>query len=117
MAEDSSPATKQDIALLMKEMGRLYDRVADVDRRLTDSEQRTKEYVDRRLAESEQRTQEYVDRRLHESEERTKDYFNFYAGKLHKDFLGAMEDEVQTVKDKQENHEVRITRLEHAIAA
>lgn len=87
-----SPATKQDIRLLMEQMGGIHERMDTL--------------VDEKKLQAAMARQEK--RILKE----TKEYFDFYTGKLHKDLLGATKDELQILKDTDANHDVRITKLE-----
>lgn len=93
MADDAqSPATKQDVKLLMEQMARMQMSLHERMDKLVDEKK--------------------LDAAIRASEKRTKEYFDFYTGKLHKDFLGATEDELQILKETDTNHEVRITKLE-----
>lgn len=84
MAKADNPvATKKDIEMLMGEIGKLYD-----------ANERWKDDI---LV--------GVDGKILASEKRTKEHFDVVAENLHYDFLGAH-------KDKIENHEDRIVRLE-----
>ena len=99
MADNAqAAATKQDIKLLMDEMGRLYDHIGTMK---TELKTELKEEITQEL-------KEYMD----EKSKETHDYFNFYAGKLHKDMVGATEDVIQSLREKDENHKQRIIILE-----
>jgi len=91
MADDGqAAATKQDIQLLMEEMGEM---------RLTLA---TKEEM-----------RAYADKKHQE----TVDEIKAYIGTMERDFEGATKDEMQILKEKDENHEVRITHVEQELAA
>ena len=47
----------------------------------------------------------------------TKEYFEFYTAKLYKDFLGMTQDDIQILKEKNEDHGQRITNLEQEVEA
>ncbi len=80
MANDmQAPATKQDIAILMEQIGTYYDR------------------TERRFIE--------LDEKIERKAEETKRYFDVVAEDMRHDYLGAH-------KDRIENHEDRIRRLE-----
>ncbi len=92
MADDkSAPATKQDIEILMKERGEILDRFDALERKLTS----------------------YIDKKHRE----TVDEMKFYNGKLQRDFVSSMDDQSSQFQDKTDNHEVRITKIEHRLEA
>ena len=47
----------------------------------------------------------------------TKEYFEFYTAKLYKDFLGMTQDDIQILKEKNEDLGQRITNLEQEVEA
>lgn len=81
--DDQSPATKKDIRILMDQMGRYYLKTED----------RIREY------------KEYTEDRLKEHNEDIKRYFDIRVEDIRHDLLGVN-------KDKIEQHEDRIRRLE-----
>lgn len=81
--DDQAPATKLDIRLLMAQIGEYYNR------------------TERRVADLE----ETLEKKILAAEERTKRYFDVVAEAMRHDYLGAH-------KDRIENHENRIRRLE-----
>jgi len=88
-----SPATKQDIFLVMQEIGKLYDA----------NERWKNEIIDA--------AGEWKDDMLHKMDtwkNETKQHFDLVAENLKYDFLGAH-------KDRIENHEDRIRRLERKV--
>lgn len=96
-------ATKRDIQLIMEELAKLYDHIGAMK---TELKTELKEEITQEL-------KEYMD----EKSKETHDYFNFYAGKLHKDMVGATDDTIQSLKENDNNHEERITKLEHDVEA
>lgn len=79
-------ATKQDIAILMGEMGKLYEAISKL------------------YAENEE-WQEGIKQEIAASEERMKLHFDVVAENMRDDFLGAHKDDIENVK-------IRVTRLE-----
>jgi hypothetical protein len=84
--QDSSPASKEDIALLMEQMGSYYDR------------------TERRIVELE----ETLEARMERSKEETIHEFKVVAEDIRHDFRGAFH-------DKLEQHDERIVRLERRV--
>jgi len=90
MVQDhSSPATKQDIAMLMTSIGKLYDD--------------THSFKDDVRAEMADLKNEIV-----ASEERMKHHFDVVAEDLRHDVLGANRDEIESIKD-------RVVRIEQHV--
>lgn len=84
--DDTIPATKADIRLLMEEMARLYD-----------ANQRWKDEILEHVA---------------AAEIRTKEHFDVVAENLRHDYAGAFEDKLGQHTDTIERHEDRLLRLE-----
>ena len=84
------PATKADIQMLMEQMGKLYD-----------ASEQWKEEVITTL-------DERIDGKIGQSEERMKHYFDLTVETIRHDLLSAN-------KDRIENHEDRLRRLERKI--
>ncbi|MBI1812506.1 hypothetical protein HY285_02600 [Candidatus Peregrinibacteria bacterium] len=91
MADDqTSPATKQDIQMLMEHMGKLYDRIAQ----------------------SEKSIEKKMEKKLEEKFEETKRHFDVTVEKIRHDLKGANKDQIEVLKDRSTSHEKRIVRLE-----
>jgi hypothetical protein len=82
-----APATKADVRMLMDEIGKLYD-----------ANKRWKDEVIREL-------DGRIDGKITASETRTKEHFDLAVENIRAELVGAN-------KDRLENHEDRITRLE-----
>ncbi|OGJ57285.1 hypothetical protein A2789_03745 [Candidatus Peribacteria bacterium RIFCSPHIGHO2_01_FULL_54_22] len=89
-SDQQAPATKQDIHLLMEQMGKYYQQTAQ------------------RFADMEERMKEMAERITREGKE-TRHYFDVVAENIKHDFLhGALPDKI-------EQHEDRIVRLEQHV--
>jgi hypothetical protein len=87
---DTSPATKSDIKLLMDELGKLYDA--------------TERWKDE-LADKTQRWQLL-------SVTETKQHFDLTVEQIRHDLLAANREQIELLRDRADGHENRITRLE-----
>ena len=87
---DSVPATKSDIKLLMAELGKLYDA--------------TERWKDE-LADKSQRQQVL-------SVSEMKQHFDLTVEQIRYDLLAANREQIELLRDRSEGHENRITRLE-----
>jgi hypothetical protein len=85
-ADESAPATKLDVRLLMEQMGTYYSN------------------TERRIVESEQRSA----KRLLETERHLRKDFSLFSEIVGSDLVGAN-------NDRFENHEMRISRLESKV--
>ena len=90
MADNTSPATKEDIAMMMEQIGSYYDRT---EKRLVK--------IEDRIEASEERMTNHIAA----SEDQMKRHFDVVTENLHYDLLGAHKDKIQ-------QHEDRIRRLE-----
>ncbi len=99
------PISEDDIRLLMEQMAKMHEEFAKMKQMENRLEDKIVDKIGKKL-----------EKELHATEERikqeNKDYYNFYTGKTYKDLRGATEDEMQMLKDKEENHEIRISALE-----
>jgi len=87
---DSAPATKSDIKLLMAELGKLYDATERWKNELADKSQRQQV-----LSVSEM-----------------KQHFDLTVEQIRHDLLAANREQIELLRDRSEGHENRITRLE-----
>ena len=92
-SKSTYPVGEDDIRFIMETIGKINDRLSKLENGFL-------ELKDEIRASEERIKQE------------NKDYYNFYTGKIYKDFRGATDDQIQVLKDKDENHEVRIYALE-----
>lgn len=98
MVQDhSSPATKQDITVLMESVGKLYDDIHNF-------KVEVKEDVTQQIAASEDRMKKHMTG----VEERMKRHFDVVAEDLRHDVLGANRDEIEGIKD-------RVVRIERHV--
>lgn len=87
MAETSqAPATKQDVQLLMKQIGAYYDKTEKQIMQLKGDMEQWKEEVKR--------------------------HFDVVAENIHREVAGAHKDEIESLKDTDRRHGARISRLE-----
>ena len=87
--------------MLMKEMAKLYDHTSAVKEELREE---LKEELTKDL-------KRYIDKKHQD----TLDEIKFYNGKLQRDFVSAMGDQTSQFKDRADNHEIRITKVEHRL--
>lgn len=94
MADDqTAPATKADISMIMDELGRMYD--------------------------AQERWKNELREEFHTDQERWKDevmeHFDLVAENIREDFRGANREEIEVMKDMQKRDGKRITVLEQTV--
>lgn len=115
-SKSTYPIGEEDIRFLMETLGKINDRLAKLEGEFSEIKGDFSEVKGGFAG---------IKDEIRASEERikqeNKDYYNFYTGKIYKDFRGATDDQIQILKDKDDNHEVRISALEqkadYALAA
>ena len=100
MHDDQTSATKQDIRMLMEQMGAYYQKTEE---RLTSVEQEVKD-VRGEVKEMRKNMRDWKDEIIGE--------FHIVSGQHRHDLIGATKDDLALLKDTDRKHDKRITRLE-----
>lgn len=100
MTDDTTaPATKQDIAMLMEEFGKIWMWKEDVDQWRTNMDQWKVDF----------------ERKLDVWKQELKEHFDLVAENIRYDFRAANREEIEVLKDRSKDHGKRIGALEQVV--
>lgn len=99
---------QNDIQALMQQMTLLYAKMGEITARM-------EHLVDEEMLDA--KLEEKLEEKFDAFEQRMKTYYDLYTDRLIKDFRGASTNQIQVVEDKVQKHEIRITKIEHVLAA
>ncbi len=97
MTDDATaPATKQDIAMLMEEFGKMWIWKGEMEEKMLLWKQELREEIFR-------------------GNKEMKEHFDLVAENMHHDMRAAHREEIEVLKDRSKDHGKRIGRLEQAV--
>jgi hypothetical protein len=104
MTDDTTaPATKQDIAMLMEEFGKMWMWRAEVDSRFIT------------LKENMTLLRQEIKEEISQGKAEMKDHFDLVAENIRHDFVAANREEIEVLKDRSKDHGKRLGALEQVV--